>query len=844
MYRKKVAGAVAGVAVMILASCMPRFSFCQEGQQGQDEKKSSLTVPWDEFKQLLKIGQNDVVLTWDNFQKLLAQTGAKQKPDYKFSGGNVILTQSEFKKLISQMVPPQGLTPPFDYLITSAEYKGKMKKESVTFSADFTIHVLKKNAFVKIPFLSNELAIEKVLVNNHSAIIAREGNQHFLTVADSGEYDVQASFSVKASLDKGPSRFRLPIPPTSITLFSLEIPLRNVEVEIPEAQYISTSSRDSLTIVSASIRTGDQINVKWSKQVPTLEKIPAKVYVEVYHLVSIEDDALKITTDINYNVLHSEIDTLRMIIPDNINILNIAGDGVGEWREKESKEGRQLILPLTYAKKGRFVISLTTEKTLSEKDGVNQFSGFHVLDTVREIGFLGVELNTSAEVNVVDSTNLEKIAVQKLPPALYNKSVKPLIFGFKYLKHPFSSTLDIKKHKKISVPMAAIDTANIVTLFTEDGKVVHRVIYQVRNSGKQFLQLGLPENAVIWSVFVGGEPAESSINAEGNLLIPLIRSRSLNQQLNTFPVEVIYNLSKKKFSITGMKYSELPKTDIIISQLMWSVYLPNDYVYYYFLTSLEKETMVRGVNLFGRRGRIFNKGIASSLYDEMQISKTGSSGVLKKTQRAYDGTVRSKFKNAMVDEEFEARQIQAEVGFEKRMEEMKVQTSAPQIAVSGEPAGAGVAGVLPIHIKIPTGGQVYRFAKTIVNKDDSLYLKVFYSRSIVPGAVKTIIVLFLIYLLYLKRGKIAKLVPLGKKWISSTKTFFEHNEKFVSMFIGSKMFIVVLFGMFIVFVFTSTFLAVVTFIVLALVIVYQVILYIISRFKKKEEKAEEKPEGQ
>jgi hypothetical protein len=79
-------------------------------------------------------------------------------------------------------------------------------------------------------------------------------------------------------------------------------------VEIPQAQQVLTKSTASSTTVSAVITKGTYISVRWRKKVALTEKLPPKLYAVVNHLISIEDDALKINSNINYNILHSEVD--------------------------------------------------------------------------------------------------------------------------------------------------------------------------------------------------------------------------------------------------------------------------------------------------------------------------------------------------------------------------------------------------------------------------------------------------------------------------------------------------------------------------------------------------------
>ena len=405
------------------------------------------------------------------------------------------MKRNDFNNLINQMKPPSpdGIDPPFNFLITKAIYYGKMNNNNTDFTASFTVHVLKNDTYLKIPVLKQSIAISDIKVNNKPALVVGENGFHNIILSKSGEYLVTASFSVKSSLEQGPNKIDLAIQQTPITLLRLEVPKKEIDFEIPDAQQIQTSYSGNKMILSAVIAQKSAISIRWRKKLAASEKLPAKLYSEIYHLVSIDDDVLKIQSDINYNILHSEIDAVRITLPENMNILSISGEGVGEWQEITEKGNQLIHIPFTYGKKGKLTVSITSETSLTENGLENVFTGFKTINTVRETGFIGVALNTSAEVLVTKADGLEKISIPKLPYQLVNKSAKPLIVGYKYLKHPFNMMFDIKKHEKIGVPLATINSASVVTLFTEDGKIVHRLVYQVRNSSKQFLEITLPD---------------------------------------------------------------------------------------------------------------------------------------------------------------------------------------------------------------------------------------------------------------------------------------------------------------------------------------------------------------
>ena len=811
------------IIFLLIAGALPP-TFAQENPDG----KGQLTVPWDEFKKLLQLRQDEVVLPLETFEKLLVQTGAITAPQHILKNGDVVLSRAEFKKLVDQMKPPTvtGTQPPFDYLITKATYSGKMKKNNTSFTGTFHVHVMKKGVYLKVPILPQNIALEDVRIAGNQALVVRENGYHNVILTKPGENIVIASFSLKSSFEKGPHKLDLMIQQTPITLFNLSIPLKNIDVEIPQAQQVVTSESNGTSNISAIIAPGRSISVRWRKQAAPSEKLPPKLYSELHHLISIEDDVWKINSTVLLNILHSEMDRVRFEIPQGVNILRVFGEGVGEWQEVVQNDQRILLVPFTYAKKGGATINVSAEMPLSAEGSVNAFSGLQLLDTIREIGFIGIELNTSAEVKVTDSQGLERVPVQKLPAALYNKSVKPLILGFKYLKHPYDLALNIQKHDKIAVPVATINSANAVTLFTEDGKIVHRLVYQVRNSAKQFLEIQLPESAQVWSVFVGNQPVESSLNDGGKLLVPLIRSRTQNNRLDTFPVEVLYCVVDESFSPLSLRKSSLPKVDVLVSQLIWSVYLPNDYSYIHFTSTLEKEEIIRGLNLFSSGKREYDESAMRQLAGKVAAMPTSKENYNEELKKAYKrDDYRSKFRNQSIPEEQMASQVAAELEFGRRLEGLKQSETAIMPLSKGKVA----TGVLPIQIQIPTGGQVYRFAKTIITDEDPLTMSVVYTQDWVISLVKWLIYALIVWVFYLKRKDLQKLLQRFKAGFSGLVGFYEKHETRIKQALQSMMTPFVLLGLFIVFWFLFKPLALMIFFFLWLSVVYQ---FFLNRQKK------------
>jgi hypothetical protein len=803
-------------AILLASSHMTTAARADDGTAPTGQ----LTVPWDEFSKLLNLEEDQIVVSLDTFQKLVAHVTPTTTPRYTIQGGNVILSREAFRQLVDAMKPPMepGAKPPFDYLMTKAIYSGRMQSRNTVFTGTFHVHVLSKDVYLKIPILPQVIALEDVTVDDQQALVVRESGYHQVILSTSGEHVVTASFSLRSSLEQGPHKIDLAVQETPITLLRLDLPMTGIEVEIPQAQQLITSPSEDRTVVSAILAPGRAISVRWRDKVAVAEKVPPKLYSEVHQVISIEDDVLKISSDINYNILHSEVDKIRLSVPGDMNVLSILGEGIGEWQEISEGADRRILVPFTYGRKGAVTVRVVAEKPLSDGTSTTAVSGLQILDTVRETGFIGIEVKTSAEVTITESEGLEPIGVQKLPQVLHQRAVKPLMHGFKYLKHPYNLVLSIRKHEKLAVPIATIASANAVTLVTEDGKVVHRIVYQARNSAKQFLEIQLPEKADVWTVFVDNQPVESAINGQGKLLVPLIRSRVVNNNLSSFPIEVIYCLVEDRFSAVGDRLAMLPPIDLLTSQLIWSVYLPNDYTYIRFSSTLEKEKMIRALNVFAGAQRQYNESAMKKAYD-FRSNRAGELSSADELRDAYEGAdYESEFRNLPLGEEQLSSQVTAELEFGQRLEGLKQQ--APQAAGSGGSAGTGV---LPIQIQVPTGGQVYRFAKTIIRSEDPLMMSVTYGTNWLMSGIKWVILAVVIGLIYLNRRSLSRALRWVEGRVSSFWGFCRKHEGTAKGISQSIMTPVVLLGLLVPSWFASPRLTALILFLLWLSVIYQIV---------------------
>ncbi|MFH1258655.1 MAG: hypothetical protein ABII74_02375 [Elusimicrobiota bacterium] len=737
----------------------------------QEEKKATdwVSLSWEEMKKILSLDKDEVSLSWEEFQRLILQTGSPVNNQFTLQNGRVILSRAQFKELLNQMKPPAppGKSFPKDYLISKAIYQGKVKKDSTVFTATFRLNVFpmeKKAEYVKVPLFPGGAALEEVLVDERSGLVMSEGGQRYLFTNKIGEQLVRVKFSIKSTLEEGFRGMEFAIPETPITILDLVIPLSNSDIEMSSAQQIDLVRKDGLSYVHALLTPTTTVKIRWHKLITEADvsKVPAKIYTEIGNLVKVEEDVLKISAEIKLNVLQNNISLINVKIPAGYNILEVKGEGIADWQVREGKN--ILEIRLESPRKGEFSFTVAAEKVLPQTNVVADFSGFEVVGSVRERGFVGVELASIAEVKVTEAKDLERMDIKELPPTLINRSNKPLIFAFKYFHHPYNLVLDVQKHQELPVVSTVIDLANGVTLFTKDGKLVHWVVYKVRNTWKQFLEIQLPAEAQLWSVFVGNQPVKPSINQAGKTLIPLNRSQQVGNELTPFDVELIYYQKGQRFSLAGRRETDFPAPDVVISQMLWSVYLPLEYNYLYFGGTVEKEKIARGIRPLLGMNRVMEKlNTYASL--ESRSDRGGVPPPPTQSQYRYKGWGQGKkaqqeFTDKLgISEQSWNSQVAGEENFEYR-----VQNAQQQV---------GQTGVLPIQVQLPVSGQVYRFAKILVSQE-SMILNFVYLQGGLLSLFQLLIMGLLVALVYFFRRSFGS---LGQKIYSKIQPLAQRLGK-------------------------------------------------------------------
>ena len=596
----------------------------------------------------------------------------------------VTIPWTELKKLIELgiKVDTTAIKPPVEYTLSNATYRGLVKGKTLTVTATCDLDVLKEKWNVVNLFYGaysgSGFALRSATLDNKRAGIYSDGGWYKLAVRGPGTHALRLVYSVKVEQGLPKSRASIPMLKAPGGVFVLEIPGKG-----PGG--LSATADPSIAMDETGVKAGiltvvvpetDHLAVAWEKYVAPEAKPKPIVYAEVSTLFSVGEGTLSGQTGVNYTILQSSISEFQVAVPKGVKVLEVSG---GDFKVEEKADKQVITITPAQEASGSAWVGLSFEQSLGQTTATADLPEIEVLNVEREKGYIGVEARTNIEVKATKiSGSVEGVDVKELPSSVWDRTVNPVLLAYKYIKHPYLAGIEIVKHEGLPVLAATIDQANFTTLFTDDGKMVTRGVYQVRNNLQQFVTLTLPESSEVWSTFVSGRPVKPTKGEKPRqILVQLERSSTGQDNVRPFPVEVVYFTKGKKFEKGGALDVFLPKSDIPTSELFWSCWMPDEYKYSDFKGNVKeyKEPPRLPTTIATRGGRMDDEGYQTG---ELAAKEAPS-------------PVQSNVNIPQVQMEKEARQMFA---------------------------GKGRAeGVFPVRVSIPERGKFYRFTKLLVTDE-------------------------------------------------------------------------------------------------------------------------------
>jgi hypothetical protein len=263
-----------------------------------------------------------------------------------------------------------------------------------------------------------------------------------------------------------------------------------------------------------------------------------------------------------------ELSTVHFTVGDAAPDLEITGPAVADWSRSGQAVTVNLLRPESY------LVELEARWTGAVPRG--DTGKIAVPDLVPADAFRfdrTLHLSRDGQIEVVPVlTNWSGVPFQELPEwgrglVLGTPTASFLASG------RASGELKTFRFTPVSAPPAFVDVATITAAVNQEGTVLMRAHYAVRNDRAAHLRIRPPAGASVVGARVAGQTAVVAVDGQ-DWLIPLEKSVETVEGLLSFPVEVILLLSQDPWERREQRALPVPAVDAPVAVSRARVYLP------------------------------------------------------------------------------------------------------------------------------------------------------------------------------------------------------------------------------------------------------------------------------
>jgi hypothetical protein len=488
-----------------------------------------------------------------------AQDGAR-------TDGWVVLPIDEYRALRARAFPstPDPAPPPLDAALTRVDYDLRISGETVAGQARLTIDVLKQGwASVLIP--SGMLVRDARIDGRPTALSVTDGTPAArVLISKTGRSTLALDVVVPLASSAGTESMTLPASGSALSAVTLVVPRTGVDLTVSGgfiAEQTETGN-DSRWVVYGN--PGRALSFTWKRKADDRRStLPLRTRARVTELVALGEDATQVTSSIQIDVTQGLAHDVAIALPAGLIVNQVAGATVADWNVDRNMLTVTFLEPVS---SGTSVV--VSGEVRATRDGPVAIPIVRIPSAERETGGVAVDVVGPGEIADREPRGLEPADPSDLGDIIAGRESPSMVaFRFTPLGGTAARTLTVSvtRYTAQAVLVANVEEARYDALLGEDGKLLVRARYAVRNNQRSFLAVALPPQSTLWSASLAGTPVRPGISATGGLLLPLRKGRT-NEEAPTFVVELLYLQRAPGWTEKGDAHLDLPAVDLPVSR--------------------------------------------------------------------------------------------------------------------------------------------------------------------------------------------------------------------------------------------------------------------------------------
>jgi hypothetical protein len=484
------------------------------------------------------------------------------------ASGWVVLPVEEYRSLHDKAYPrtPEPEKPAADVVLSRVDYELHVSGEQAAGEARLVIDVF-KDGWVRVPIPAG-LRVRAARLDGKPVALAdataAKAAAPSLLLSKPGHKSVVLEIAVPLTTSAGTESLSLPAAGAAVTRAVVVVPRDGLDVKLSGALLAESTSAKGETRWVADGTSGSPISFSWQRRVEDRRsRQPLRLRGSVTQLVGLAEDAAQLTAEVKIEVVHGVATVVALPVPEGVTVNQVSGTNVGDWDVKQGVLTVTFLEPVESAE----TIVITGESRVP-REGSLGIPLWRLRDAERETGGVAVEVLGAGEITDKQTRGLDPADPKDLGGAIAGRD-SPLLVAFRFRAQETASArslnVTVARYTPQAVLLAMAEEARYDALVVDDGKILVRGRYAVRNNQQSFLVVKLPEGASLWSAAVGGRPVRPGRSEEGALLVPLEKGRA-GEEAPAFPVEIVYLERGMAWAGEGHVHLTLPALDLPVSR--------------------------------------------------------------------------------------------------------------------------------------------------------------------------------------------------------------------------------------------------------------------------------------
>lgn len=453
------------------------------------------------------------------------------------------------------------------YVISRADYIGKLEGDLINFSAEYDIEQLTGESN-HIKLMPSSVTLQSITIDDQPATILEDQGHFNVVIKQRGKHVIKVNFQTQVEQQQGPPQVSFPILRVPISQFELQIPgQKDVSVILEDSGSVQThqvinSFTDNMTRAKTHIPMTESVSFSWVDAIPKDIKAELRANANIYHAISAEEGVLYGQALIDYEITHGETNNLIFTLPlqAQVNQIKSATAGISDWIVKTVENKKVVTVFLDRAIKNNYQLNVSYEQLLETAS--NHSSPLPIDINVplitaekmhRQRGIVALLAGSELTLKPIKESHITRVGENQLPAFFRNHIALTIAHTFKYTSNsPELVVNTIAPERKKGKYDAQVDT--LISLGEVTMRGSSSIEVSVKSGVIADLQLHVPIGINVLNVTGPSIRHHKVINSSSHQVIDIEFTQEMTGQFRIdFDYEKILSENTSELQVPSIK---------------------------------------------------------------------------------------------------------------------------------------------------------------------------------------------------------------------------------------------------------------------------------------------------